>query len=63
VFNLLPVLDMPRKQVVMANVFPKLNKNIRRGKLAYFIDLQKTVGKLGNNAENPNVVFFIRAWK
>jgi uncharacterized circularly permuted ATP-grasp superfamily protein/uncharacterized alpha-E superfamily protein len=45
-------------RIVMANVFPKLNKNIRRGKLApYFIDLQKTVGKLGNNAENPNVVF------
>jgi uncharacterized circularly permuted ATP-grasp superfamily protein len=44
-------------RIVMANVFPKLNKNIRRGKLApYFIDLQKTVGKLGNNAENPNVV-------
>jgi uncharacterized circularly permuted ATP-grasp superfamily protein len=33
-----------------------LNKNIRRGKLApYFIDLQKTVGKL--IMQNPNVVF------
>jgi uncharacterized circularly permuted ATP-grasp superfamily protein len=44
-------------RIVMANVFPKLNKNIRRGKLSLLFYLQKTVGKLGNNAENPNVVF------
>ena len=45
-------------RIVMANVFPELNKNIYRSKLApYFTELQKTVGKLGNNAENPNVVF------
>ena len=45
-------------RIVMANVFPKLNKNIYRSKLgSYFIELQKTVGKISNNAENPNVVF------
>jgi uncharacterized circularly permuted ATP-grasp superfamily protein/uncharacterized alpha-E superfamily protein len=45
-------------RIVMANVFPQLNKDIHRSKLGpYFIELQKTVGQLGNNAENPNVVF------
>jgi hypothetical protein len=28
-------------RIVMANVFPKLNKNIRRGKLAYFLICKK----------------------
>lgn len=45
-------------RIVMANVFPQLNKNIHRGKLGpYFSELQKTVGKLSTNVENPNVVF------
>ncbi|WP_418262122.1 circularly permuted type 2 ATP-grasp protein [Flavobacterium faecale] len=45
-------------RIVMANVFPKLNKNIHRSKLGpYFNELQKTVGKLGGNTDNPNVVF------
>jgi uncharacterized circularly permuted ATP-grasp superfamily protein/uncharacterized alpha-E superfamily protein len=45
-------------RIVMANVFPQLNKNIHRGKLSpYFTELQKTVGKLGSSVENPNVVF------
>jgi uncharacterized circularly permuted ATP-grasp superfamily protein/uncharacterized alpha-E superfamily protein len=45
-------------RIVMANVFPKLNKNIHRSKLGpYFNELQKTVGKFGTNSDNPNVVF------
>ncbi|MFT4983538.1 MAG: putative circularly permuted ATP-grasp superfamily protein [Flavobacterium sp.] len=45
-------------RIVMANVFPQLNKNIHRSKLSpYFTELQKTVGKLGSSVENPNVVF------
>ncbi|AWG20166.1 hypothetical protein FFWV33_00825 [Flavobacterium faecale] len=45
-------------RIVMANIFPKLNKNIHRSKLApFFNELQKTVGKFGSNSENPNVVF------
>jgi len=45
-------------RIVMANVFPELNKNIHRNKLRpYFLELQKTVSKLGNNTDNPNVVF------
>ena len=45
-------------RIVMANVFPKLNKNIHRNKLKpFFNELQKTVGKFGANTDNPNVVF------
>lgn len=45
-------------RIVMANVFPKLNKNIHRSKLGpYFNELQKTVENLGKQIENPNVVF------
>ncbi|MCG9791344.1 circularly permuted type 2 ATP-grasp protein [Flavobacterium algicola] len=45
-------------RIVMANIFPKLNKNIHRSKLGpYFNELQKTVGKFGSNSDNPNVVF------
>lgn len=45
-------------RIVMANVFPKLNKNIHRSKLGpYFNELQKTVENLGKQVEDPNVVF------
>lgn len=45
-------------RIVMANTFPELNKNIHRSKLGpYFLELQKTVSKFGNNTDNPNVVF------
>jgi hypothetical protein len=48
-----PVLDMPSKTGLLWLMFSKLNKNIRRGKLVLILLICKTVGKLGNNAENP----------
>jgi uncharacterized circularly permuted ATP-grasp superfamily protein len=44
-------------RIVMANVFPQLNKNIHRKLSPYFTELQKTVGKLGSSVENR---FFYR---
>jgi uncharacterized circularly permuted ATP-grasp superfamily protein len=45
-------------RIVMANVFPQLNKNIHRGKLSpYFTELQKNGWKTCSSVENPNVVF------
>jgi uncharacterized circularly permuted ATP-grasp superfamily protein len=44
-------------RIVMANVFPQLNKKIFTAVNPYFTELQKTVGKLGSSVENPNVVF------